>query len=65
MRGDPEQRQFMVCYLQNGELLAVESVNSMRDFMHCRQMVGKRAKPDVRALADAGVGLKEISARAG
>ena len=65
MRGDPEQRQFMVCYLQNGELLAVESVNNMRDFMHCRQMVARSAKPDIAALADSGTALKDIAARTG
>ena len=38
--------KFMLCYLQNGELLAAESVNNPREFMACRQLVASREELD-------------------
>jgi len=59
-RGDPAANQFATFYLKNGVVVAVDAVNSPREFMASRQMVDKRAKPDPAKLADPKVPLKEL-----
>jgi len=60
VRGDPAANQFATFYLKNGVVVAVDAVNSPREFMASRQMVDKRAKPDPAKLADPKVPLKEL-----
>lgn len=60
MRGDPATGRFALYYLENGELLAVDAVNSPRDFMVGKRWVTERKSPDTNRLADAGVDLKTI-----
>jgi 3-phenylpropionate/trans-cinnamate dioxygenase ferredoxin reductase subunit len=60
VRGDPATNQFATFYLKNGVIVAVDAVNSPREFMACRQMVDKRSKPDPAKLADPKVPLKEL-----
>ena len=60
VRGDPGANQFATFYLKNGVVVAVDAVNSPREFMASRQMVDKRAKPDPAKLADPKVPLKEL-----
>ncbi len=60
MRGDPATNQFATFYLKDGVIVAVDAVNSPREFMACRQMVDKRSKPDPAKLADPKVALKEL-----
>ena len=60
VRGDPAANQFATFYLKDGVLVAVDAVNSPREFMACRQMVDKRSKPDPAKLADPKVPLKEL-----
>ena len=59
-RGDPAANQFATFYLKNGVVVAVDAVNSPREFMASRQMVDKRAKPDPAKLADPKFPLKEL-----
>ena len=58
VRGDPATRRFAVFHLRAGELVAVDAVNSPREFMACRQLVGR--KVDERQLADPLVDLKTL-----
>ena len=58
VRGDPGTRQFAVFHLDGETLVAADAVNSAREFMVARQLVGKRL--DARALADPDVELKAI-----
>ncbi len=60
VRGDPGVNQFATFYLKNGVVVAVDAVNSPREFMASRQMVDKRSKPDPAKLADPKVALKEL-----
>ncbi len=60
VRGDPATNQFATFYLKDGVVVAVDAVNSPREFMACRQMVDKRSKPDPKKLADPNVALKEL-----
>jgi 3-phenylpropionate/trans-cinnamate dioxygenase ferredoxin reductase subunit len=58
-RGDPATRSFSVCYLKDGELLALEAINHSADYMAARKLIAERARLDPRKLADPKIGLKE------
>ncbi len=58
VRGDPAMRQFAIFYFQGDTLAAADAVNSAREFMAARQLVGKRVDP--RQLDDPGVDLKDV-----
>ena len=59
MRGDPADRQFACFHLSEGRLVAVEAVNSPREFMFSKPLIaaGARVPPDV--LADPAQSLKD------
>ncbi len=61
VRGDPAARSFSVVYLRQGRVVALDCVNTMRDYVQGRALVvaGKRCDP--AALADTGVPLKALS----
>ena len=56
VRGDPATRQFAAFYFRDGALVAAEAVNSAREFMAARQLVGKAVDP--AQLGDPGFDLK-------
>ena len=58
LRGDPETRRFAVYHLSGDTLIAADAVNSPREFMAARQLVGRRV--DAEQLADPGVDLKAV-----
>ena len=58
VRGDKDADQFAVFYLNNGRVVAVDAVNSPREFMVCKQLYGKPADP--ATLADPEVELKSL-----
>ena len=57
VRGDPATRQFAAFYFRDSALVAAEAVNSAREFMAARQLVGKTVD-DPGQLADPGFDLK-------
>jgi 3-phenylpropionate/trans-cinnamate dioxygenase ferredoxin reductase subunit len=59
IRGDPAERAFSCCYLRDGELIALDAVNHVKDFMAARKLVGEHAKPDPVRLADSAVAIKD------
>jgi len=59
VRGDPAARAFSVCYLKGGELIAVESINHIKDQMAARKLIPARARPDRAKLADDTIALKD------
>ena len=59
LRGDPASRAFSVCYLRDGELIAVETVNHTKDQMAARKLIPARARPDLAKLSDPALPLKE------
>jgi len=59
LRGDPASRAFSVCYLRDGELIAVETINHSKDQMAARKLIPARARPDLAKLADPAVALKD------
>ena len=60
VRGNPDDRSFSVFYLQQGRLIAVDSISRPKDFMMAKQLVTKKVCPDVAALADESVELKSL-----
>ena len=59
VRGDPAARAFSVCYLKRGELIAVETVNHIKDQMAARKLIPARARPDPAKLANDAIALKD------
>jgi 3-phenylpropionate/trans-cinnamate dioxygenase ferredoxin reductase component len=60
VRGDMSIDQFAVFYLKDGAVVAVDAVNSPREFMICKQLIGRQV--DAAALADPSVDLKSLLA---
>ena len=61
LRGDPATRSFAAFYLRAGQLLAVDAVNSPREFIAGKKLVANRARiaPDV--LRDAKIDLTPLA----
>jgi 3-phenylpropionate/trans-cinnamate dioxygenase ferredoxin reductase component len=59
LRGDKAKNQFAVFYLKDGVLVAADAVNSPKEFMLCKQLVGK--KVDAARLADPATDLKSLA----
>ncbi len=57
-RGDMAANQFAVFYLKDDAVVAVDAVNSPREFMVCKQLYGK--KVDKSALSDPETDLKSL-----
>ena len=60
IRGNPDDRKFSVVYLREGRVLALDCVNMTKDYVQGRKLVEAGATPDLEALADADVALKDL-----
>ena len=60
VRGDPANRSFSVVYLKGGRVIALDCVNATKDYVQGRKLVEARVMPDLAALADPEVPLKEL-----
>jgi 3-phenylpropionate/trans-cinnamate dioxygenase ferredoxin reductase component len=60
VRGNMEANEFAVFYLKEGAVVAVDAVNSPKEFMICKQLIGKQVDPKV--LADSSADLKTLLA---
>ena len=58
LRGDMASNQFAVIYLKDNTVVAADAVNSPKDFMLCKQLVGKEA--DAAVLGDSASDLKTL-----
>ena len=66
VRGDPAARTFSVIYLRQGQVIALDCVNSVKDYVQGRKLVEAKFKPDdPELLADSEVLIKDILAAAG
>jgi 3-phenylpropionate/trans-cinnamate dioxygenase ferredoxin reductase subunit len=61
VRGDPHTGRFSIVYLKQGRVIALDCVNSVRDYAQGRALVTSRARIDPGRLADAATPLKEIA----
>ena len=60
VRGRPDERSFSVVYLLQGRVIALDCVNSTRDYVQGRKLVLERRVVERERLADGGVQLKEL-----
>ena len=60
LRGDPANRSFSVIYLKQGRIIALDCVNSAKDYVQGRKLVDAGAHPDVAKLADTETALKDL-----
>jgi 3-phenylpropionate/trans-cinnamate dioxygenase ferredoxin reductase subunit len=61
VRGDVASRSFSVVYLRGGRVIALDCVNSVKDYVQGRKLVLEGAVVAPERLADAGVLLKEMT----
>jgi 3-phenylpropionate/trans-cinnamate dioxygenase ferredoxin reductase subunit len=60
LRGDPESGRFALYYFAQGRLLAVDAVNSPKDFMTCKRWLAEHKRLDIGRLADPAVALTSV-----
>jgi len=60
VRGTPASRSFSVIYLREGQVIALDCVNAVRDYVQGRKLVEVEARPSEAQLADPSVALKEL-----
>lgn len=61
IRGEPDSRSFSCLYLHDGALIAVDAVNSPKDFMQSKALIAARAVIDPGLLANTENELKSIA----
>ena len=62
VRGDPAKRSFAAFYLRGEEILAVDAINSPREFAHAKKLVAAGTKIEPEILRDAGIDLGGFAA---
>jgi len=60
VRGDPGTRSFSVIYVKDGRVIALDCVNTTKDYVQGRKFVTDGIIADPARLADASVPLKEL-----
>lgn len=61
LRGDPASRSFACLYLRGGLLIAVDAINSPRDFMQSKALIAKHTIVDPDQLAKSDLALKDLA----
>jgi 3-phenylpropionate/trans-cinnamate dioxygenase ferredoxin reductase subunit len=61
LRGNPDDRAFSCLYLKDGQLIAIDSINSPRDFMQSKPLIGNRAVISPEKLSDSDIALKDMA----
>ncbi|TCG07876.1 pyridine nucleotide-disulfide oxidoreductase [Paraburkholderia steynii] len=64
LRGDPATRAFSVAYMKNGRLIAMNCVNSPRDFVQAKAIISEGGQVSVDVLSDSDRALTNHAARA-
>lgn len=62
VRGNPADRAFSVVYLRQGQVIALDCVNAVKDYVQGKALVVNAIRPDKARLADPAVPLKELAA---
>lgn len=60
VRGPLAERAFSVIYLKDGTVVAIDCVNSVKDYVQGRKLVENGVRPDRAKLADVGIPLREL-----
>lgn len=61
VRGDPASRSFSVIYLRQGHVIALDCVNSVKDYVQGKALVVNKVQSQAHVLADTNTALKEIA----
>ncbi|WP_416979625.1 NAD(P)/FAD-dependent oxidoreductase [Streptomyces sp. T028] len=61
LRGDPGTRSFTLVYLKDGAIIALDCVNTARDYLQGRRLVAAGSRVDPALLADAHTPLKDLA----
>lgn len=59
-RGDPASRSFSTIYLRDRFVIALDCVNSTKDYVHGRELILARSMPDPIQVADPSIPLKAL-----
>ncbi|MCH8335481.1 MAG: FAD-dependent oxidoreductase [Proteobacteria bacterium] len=62
VRGNPDSRSFSCLYLRDGQLIAVDAVNSPKDFMQSKKLIAAHSVIDPEMLANPEIELKTMVA---
>lgn len=60
VRGDANKAPFSVVYLKQGQVIAIDAINSIKDFMGAKALIIAKAKPSITQLVDVNVALKDL-----
>lgn len=60
LRGEPETRSFSLVYLRRGQVIAIDAVNAIKDFMQAKALIEAAVRVDPARLADNGTPLKAL-----
>ena len=60
LRGEPATGSFSCVYLRDGSIIAVDAINSPRDFMQSKELIANRVICDAERIADADVALRDL-----
>ncbi len=60
LRGDPASRSFSCLYLRDRQLIAIDSINSPRDFMQSKPLIANHAIISPDTLANVELALKDM-----
>lgn len=61
VRGDMANRRFSIVYLKNGAVIALDCLNSIKDYVQGRKLVETSARPNLVELADPNRPLKSLA----
>lgn len=64
LRGDPEKRSFAAFYMRGDLLIAVDAVNSAREFMLSKKLIASGARLEPEILADSDIPFKDLATAA-
>lgn len=60
IRGEPIKRSFSLVYLRMGRVIALDCVNSARDFIQARSIIAAKTSLDLGRLSDASLSLNDL-----
>jgi len=60
IRGDPASERFSAIYLRDGVIVAINTINAMRDFMAGKRLIAGHVRADPATLADPEFPLKNL-----
>jgi 3-phenylpropionate/trans-cinnamate dioxygenase ferredoxin reductase subunit len=61
LRGAPSERRFAAYYLRDGQIIAVDAINSPKDFLLGKKLIAAHAKPAPQTIADPTSDLDSIA----